>query len=232
VTARAVRVVINADDMENLARFWSAALAWPVTPEDSGAVTLSPPSGDVAQVGQLPLTFVPANETKTAKNRVHLDLASRSTEHQAALVSRLEALGARQIDIGQRNVTWVVMADPEGNEFCVVSHLGSVGNDPASAFGDLAPVAAIVFDCADPEAIASFWAAATGWPALGQDDQGVWLRDTTANGPYLDLHRVREPKDAPLRVRFELASSDGRAGPHTDPEGNEYSIGAPRKRTT
>src|SRR6266511_1694204 len=106
MTTRAVCVVINADDTENLARFWSAALAWPVTPENSGAVTISPPTDDPAQAGQLPLTFVQTSELKTAKNRVHLDLASRSTEHQAALVSRLEALGARQIDIGQRNVTW------------------------------------------------------------------------------------------------------------------------------
>jgi len=201
---RTARVVVEAHDPSALARYWSEALDWAVTPERSDGVTVSPPADDPGQAGQLPLTFVPANGTKATKNRIHLDLASRSDEHQAALVARLEALGARRIEIGQGAVTWVVMADPEGNEFCVVSHRGSVGKDPASAFGDLTPVAAIVFDCADPEAIAPFWADALDWPALGQDDEGMWLRDVTSNGPYLDLHRVGEPDDPSLRVRLDV----------------------------
>ena len=202
---RAAGVVIDAHDPSTLARFWSSALDWAITAERIDSVTIAPPGDDPTQAGQLPMTFVPAIEPKVTKNRIHLDLASRSSDHQATLVSRLEALGARQIDIGQRNVTWVVMADPEGNEFCVVSHRGSVGKDPASAFGALRPVAAIVFDCPDPGAIAPFWADATGWPALGRDDQGVWLRDLTSNGPYLDLHRVAEAEDSHLRVRIDVS---------------------------
>ena len=82
----------------------------------------------LAQAGQLPLVFVPVPESKTSKNRVHLDVASMSEEHKAALVARLEGLGARQIDIGQPDeVSWVVMADPEGNEFFCVSPLTAVG---------------------------------------------------------------------------------------------------------
>jgi hypothetical protein len=65
----------------------------------------------------------------------------------------------------------------------VVSHLGSVGKDPASAFAGIGPVAAVVFDCMDPEMIAPFWAAATGWPVLGRDDQGVWLATTKLAAP-------------------------------------------------
>ena len=86
-----------------------------------------------------------------------------------------------------------------------MSHLGSVGKDPASAFAGIGPMAAVVFDCADPEGIAPFWAAATGWAALGRDDEGVWLRDVTAGGPYLDLHRVSEPKQVKLRVHLDVA---------------------------
>ena len=158
---------------------------------------------DPAQAGQLPLVVVPVAEPKRSKNRVHLDLASTSDDHKGALVARLEGLGARQIDIGQPDdASWVVLADPEGNEFCVVSHLGSVGKDPASTFAGIGPVAAVVFDCMDPEVIAPFWAAATGWPVLGRDDQGVWLRDDQGGGPYLDLHRVSEPKTAKLRVHL------------------------------
>ena len=85
---------------------------------------------------------------------MHLDLASSSAEHQSEVVARIEALGGRRVDIGQGDVTWFVMADPEDNELCVVSHAGSVGKDPASAFAGISPVAAVVFDCADPERIA------------------------------------------------------------------------------
>jgi hypothetical protein len=202
---RLVHLVMDAADPASLARFWSAALEWPIVFEESDEVVIAPPGDDPAQRGQLPLVFVPVPEAKTTKNRVHLDLASASAEHQAMLVARLEELGARRLDIGQGTVSWVVMADPEGNELCVVSHLGSVGKDPASAFAGIAPVAAVVFDCAEPEGIAPFWAAATGWAALGQDDQGVWLRAGTAGGPYLDLHRVSEPKDVKLRVHLDVA---------------------------
>ncbi len=198
---RLVHLVVDAADPAGLARFWSVALAWPVTFEEPDEVVIEPPDDDPAQAGQLPLVFVPVSEPKTSKNRVHLDVASTSEQDKAALVARLEALGARQIDIGQPDgVSWVVMADPEGNEFCVVSHLGSVGKDPASAFAGIGPVAAVVFDCMDPEAIALFWAEATGWPVLGRDYQGVWLRDDRGGGPYLDLHRVSAPKTAKLRV--------------------------------
>ena len=199
-------LVVDAADPSAVARFWSAALEWPITYEEPDEVTIEPPEGDPSQKGQLPLVFGTVPEPKTSKNRIHLDLASKSIEHQAALVSRLEGLGARQIDIGQpADVSWIVMADPEGNEFCVVSHAGSVGKDPTSAFAGIGPVAAVVFDCENPEAIAQFWSAATGWPALGQDDEGVWLRDVSAGGPYLDLHRVTEPKTAKLRVHIDVA---------------------------
>ena len=168
-------------------------------------------------------------------------------------VARLEGQGARQIDIGQPDdVSWVVMADPEGNEFCVVSHLGSAGKDPASAFAGIGPVAAVVFDRMDPEAIAPFWAAATGWPVLGRDAQGVWLRDNRGSGPYLDLHRVSEPQDshrvhldvAPSpttatapRLRVSALSAPSRATSAkasvrwtvlADPEGNEFRVLTPR----
>jgi hypothetical protein len=209
MSTRLVSVVMDAADPPSLARFWSAALGWPVTLEEPDEVEVSPPAGEPTQQGQVPLVFVPVPEPKAGKNRVHMDLASTSDEHQAALVARLEGLGARRVDIGQSDVTWVVLADPEGNELCVVSHRGSVGKDPASAFAGIGPVAAIVFDCDDPEAIAPFWAEATGWPVLGRDDEGVWLRDVSRGGPYLDLHRTDEPKAVKLRVHLDIAPFAG-----------------------
>jgi hypothetical protein len=227
---RLVHLVVDAADPAGLARFWSRALEWPVTFEEPDEVVIEPPDDDPAQAGQLPLVFVPVPESKTSKNRVHLDVASMSEEHKAALVARLEGLGARQIDIGQPDeVSWVVMADLEGNEFCVVSHLGSVGKDPASAFAGIGPVAAVVFDCADPEAIAPFWAAATGWPVLGQDDQGVWLRDDRGGGPYLDLHRVSESKTAKLRVHLDVAPFSTTT---TAPRSHASALSAPSRSTS
>ncbi len=92
----------------------------------------------------VPLVFVPVPEPKAGKNRVHLDLASRSAAHQAELVSRARDLGGTPADIGQGDVPWAVLADPEGNEFCVL--------EPRDIYRDTGPVAAILTDCADPAA--------------------------------------------------------------------------------
>lgn len=227
--ARLRDVVFDCRHPASLARFWAAALdGYDVAPYDDAelerlrATGVDDPEDDptvlVEAPGRAPrLWFQRAPEPKRGKNRIHLDLASRSDEHQAALVARLEELGARRIDIGQpATVSWDVMADPEGNEMCVVSHRGSVGKDPASAFGDLWPIAAVVFDCLDPEAVAPFWAAATGWPILGRDDEGVWLRDVDSDAPYLDLHRVTEPKQAKLRVHLDVTAADAGSGADAD----------------
>ncbi|HEY8547594.1 MAG TPA: VOC family protein [Acidimicrobiales bacterium] len=203
MATRLTDVVIDANDPAALARFWSAALDWPVTFEHPRQVTVSPPADDPRQHGQVPLDFVLVTDPKVGKNRLHLDLP---TTDQAATVARLEALGARRVDIGQGpEVTWVVMADPEGNELCVVRQSGSVGSDPASAFGDLAPVAAIVLDTPDPDGVAPFWSATTGWPILGRDEHHVWLRDPAARGPYLDLRRNDDPKVVKVRVHLDVS---------------------------
>ena len=110
----------DADDAVALARFWSELLGWSVDePDDDGEVVVSPPEGSPS--GTLPLLFLPVPEGKTAKNRLHLDLRP---DDQEAAVARAEALGATRIDIGQGDdVTWVVLADPEGNEFCILRAL-------------------------------------------------------------------------------------------------------------
>ena len=104
-----------------LARFWSEALGWRVTYEEDDEVVLEPPAGSPEE-GVVPdLLFLPVPEGKVVKNRVHLDLRPAD---QALEVARLEALGAQRVDVGQDDsVTWVVMADPEGNEFCVLRAL-------------------------------------------------------------------------------------------------------------
>jgi predicted enzyme related to lactoylglutathione lyase len=111
-------LAFDAHDPDALAQFWEAALGWRITDADDEEVVLEPPA-DSPEDGVVPdLLFLRVPETKAIKNRVHLDLRP---ENQAVEVARLEDLGASQVSIGQGDdVTWVVMADPEGNEFCVL----------------------------------------------------------------------------------------------------------------
>ena len=145
----------------------------------------------------LPLVFVPVAEPKAGKNRVHLDLATKSRRHQAAEVERLLALGATPAGIGQRDVPWTVLADPEGNEFCVL--------DPRPVYRDTGPVAAVVADCADPDAIVGFWELATGWKPASSTDGGRSLRSPDGLGPYLELLPSLDRKTVKNRIHLDVA---------------------------
>jgi hypothetical protein len=112
---------IDTVDPDGLAAFWESALGWRRTHDEPDEVVLEPPAGS-REDGIVPdLLFLRVPESKSGKNRVHLDLRPRD---QAAEVRRLEELGARRVNVGQRpDVTWVVLADPGGNEFCVLRAL-------------------------------------------------------------------------------------------------------------
>ena len=108
-------LVIDAAEPETLAAFWSAVLGWEPTGRYEGAVEIAGPVGSGAA-----LTFVPVPQAKLSKNRLHIDVNPVGCD-QAQEVSRLLGLGARRIDVGQGERSWVVLADPEGNEFCVLA---------------------------------------------------------------------------------------------------------------
>jgi len=112
---------IDTTDPDRLAAFWQAAIGWRRTYDTPDEVVLEPPEGS-REDGVVPdLLFLRVPEGKAGKNRLHLDLRPKD---QAAEVSRLEGLGARRIDVGQADdVSWVVLADPDGNEFCVLRPL-------------------------------------------------------------------------------------------------------------
>ena len=112
---------VDSNHSDATGRFWEQALGWRRTHSDPDEVVLEPPEGS-PEDGIVPdLLFGRVPEGKTIKNRLHLDL--RPVD-QAAEVARLEGLGAKRISVGQGDdVTWVVMADPEGNEFCVLRAL-------------------------------------------------------------------------------------------------------------
>jgi len=113
VENRIVSLVIDATDAELLAQFWAGALGWQVVKRGSYGVSIGVDGGPF----EIDFRFVP-DEPKLTKNRLHLDIKPVSRD-QAAELSRLLALGARQADVGQGDRNWVVLADPEGNEFCL-----------------------------------------------------------------------------------------------------------------
>ena len=114
-------VTVQALDPSAQARFWTEALGWHLVHEgedEHGAWALVAPARSREEGGlAYPVMFWRTGTAKEVMNRWHFDLAP---DDQATEVARLEALGARRVDIGQGDVSWVVMADPEGNEFCVL----------------------------------------------------------------------------------------------------------------
>jgi Glyoxalase-like domain len=121
MTLRIQCLCIDTADPAGLAGFWQSALGWRRTIERDDEVVLEPPAGS-PEDGVVPdLLFLRVPEGKAVKNRLHLDLRP---EDQAAEVARLEGLGAQRTSVGQGgDVSWVVMADPDGNEFCVLRPL-------------------------------------------------------------------------------------------------------------
>jgi predicted enzyme related to lactoylglutathione lyase len=242
--ARLVHLVLDANDPLKLARFWAAALGWEVE-EEEGGVGVCPAGYHYPDPVALPVMFEPVPEAKAGKNRVHLDLATESAEHQAALVARLRSAGAQPADVGQGDVAWVVLADPEGNEFCVL--------EPRPVYRDTGPVAAVVVDGADPAALAGFWELASGWARVRSNGGLVALRSPQGIGPYLELEQVAGAKTVKNRMHLDVAPHKGEdhaaaveqlkeagAVPAdigqgdvswtvlADPEGNEFCVLSPR----
>lgn len=106
------QVTVDADDPGRLGRWWAAALGWVIVDDEPDVVEIRPTPDRVPG-----LLFLRADDSKRAKNRLHLDFRP---DDQASEVERLLALGASRVDIGQGDAPWVVLADPEGNEFCVL----------------------------------------------------------------------------------------------------------------
>ena len=107
-------VVVDAGDPERLAAFWADVLGWERTEAYEGVVEIAGPDRS-----RPTMVFVPVEEAKAAKNRIHLDVNPTGCDQGEELV-RLLSLGAVQVDVGQGDQTWFVLADIEGNEFCLL----------------------------------------------------------------------------------------------------------------
>ncbi len=113
VENRIASLVIDAADAELLAEFWSAALGWQIVKRGNYGASI----GTTEVPFEIDFRTVP-DGPKTVKNRLHLDIKPVHRDQEAEL-SRLIALGARHVDVGQGDRSWYVLADPEGNEFCL-----------------------------------------------------------------------------------------------------------------
>lgn len=113
MTLRLEDIVVDCRDCSSLARWWQVAIGWQLVDEENGAVELAPAPGQTPS-----MMFIDVAEQKQGKNRLHLDWVPDDQQEE---VERLVSLGASRVDIGQGDVSWVVLADPEGNEFCVLS---------------------------------------------------------------------------------------------------------------
>ncbi len=112
--SRVAVLAIDAVDVESVATFWCLVLGHEVVERAEGIVSIAGTHGPAIDV-------LAVAEVKTAKNRLHLDLRADGTS-TAEELTRLQCLGARRVDIGQgADVSWTVLADPEGNEFCLLS---------------------------------------------------------------------------------------------------------------
>lgn len=196
---RLVHLAVDSADPARLARFWAATLGWELISADPEEADIEPAGYSYPDPVAVPMVFVPVPEPKSGKNRLHLDLNSESPAHQQAEIERLLALGATRADIGQGDVPWQVLADPEGNEFCVL--------DPRPV--DTGRFTGVVADCSDPAAVADFWELATGWVRVGESAGEISLRSPRGLGPYLTLLKVPDAKAVKNRIHLDVAPEPG-----------------------
>jgi predicted enzyme related to lactoylglutathione lyase len=201
MTLRLVQIAMNARDDSAVGRFWAEALGWSVSSEEPGVTNVEPVGFAYPDPVAVCIDVLAVPEPKTVKNRVHIDLATTSAAHQADLVARLQDLGATPADVGQGDVSWTVLADPEGNEFCVLA--------PWPGGRDTGPVAAVTVDCADPRAMARFWDEAIDWTLHQVTGDHAVLRSAKGVGPYLQFLRTPDAKTVKNRVHLDLRPYPG-----------------------
>jgi hypothetical protein len=237
MSSQLVALGFDANDPGRLARFWAGVLGREVAAD---GVTLL-----AGEDTEFELRFLPTEAEKTEPNQMHFDLTSKSLEDQQQTVARALELGGRHLDIGQLpDEAHVVLADPEGNEFCVI--------EPGNNFlADTGVIGALSSD--GSQAVGYFWSEALGWPLVWDQDEetaiqsadggskiswgGPPVRPKTAkNRLYLDI-APPAGTDQETEVdrlislgakRNETAPGEDGSLPMTDPDGNEFYVLAPR----
>ena len=220
-------VTFDALDPGKLADFWGGVLGREVRDDDDGSYDVSS-----TQAGQLGLRFVATVEPKTGPNRHHLHLTSTSEDDFQATIDRVVALGGAHIDVGQLpDEPHVVLADPEGNELCVIPP----DNNFLAGTGQLGELS-----CDGSRAVGLFWSEALGWPLVWDQDEETAIQSpqggtkvSWGGPPRLALHGSRD------RLRLDLIADDPEAEAERlvglgatrlderqfqDPDGNDFGI--------
>jgi predicted enzyme related to lactoylglutathione lyase len=239
MTSQLTALCFDANEPLRLARFWAGVLGWEMADDPRDGIALLP-SDDTG----FELRFLSTQAPKTGPNQLHFDLRSTSLEEQQQTVARSLGLGARHIDVGQLpEEGHVVLADPEGNEFCVV--------EPGNSFlADCPFIGAL--SCDGSQGVGYFWSEALGWPLVWDQDEETAIR-SPHGGPKISWGGppVR-PKIGKNRLHFDLAPPvegdvqaeverlgslgatrlDGQGDTGrvvmADPDGNEFSVLTPR----
>lgn len=193
-------LVIDAVDPRSLGRFWSGVLRAPILSDTADLVEMRLQFSDDAD-GFLDVCLqrVPVHQSRP--HRLHLDL--RGGHEQSEVVDRAISLGAAHLDVGQRDVPWVVLGDPEDNAFCVM--------EARPEYVETGPIAAIPIDAADPRRTADFWMAASGridtTPEWAGKHGYVVLRHRSLRGPLLEFCPIDEPKTHKNPMHFDLRAA-------------------------
>jgi len=242
---RLVQVNLKARDDVALGRFWAAALGWTASTQGRGATSVAP-AGFVWTEPDAPVCVdvIAVPDPASVRYRAHLDLATTSAAQHAEVLARLRELGATPAEAARGGAPWPVLADPEGNVFCV--------REPRHTHRDTGPFAAVVVDCADPPAMARFWGAALGWRPQDSTEDHARLRPDRGTGPCLEFLRTPHLVGTDHRAHLDLVPYHGSgqaaevarlrglgATPAdvgqgdapwvvlADPEGNEFCVLAP-----
>ncbi|PAZ10355.1 bleomycin resistance protein [Streptomyces sp. SA15] len=240
MTCQLFALCLDASRPMPLARFWSGFLGWEIVDDPYDGVAVLP-SDDTG----FRIRFLPTREPKVGQNRMHFDLTSTSLEDQQQTVARALDLGAQHIDVGQRpEEGHVVLADPEGNEFCVIGP----GNKFLADCGFIGALA-----CDGSQEVGYFWSEALGWPLVWDQDQETAIRSPhggpkiTWGGPPLlprtGKDRLRFDVAPPVRgdqqaevdrllslgaTRIDTGQREFGSVGMADPDGNEFRVLTPR----
>jgi catechol 2,3-dioxygenase-like lactoylglutathione lyase family enzyme len=236
MTCDLVALCVDANDPVALARFWAGVLGREVVDDGSGEVVL-PPEGEPGFV----VRFAPTSAPKVGPNQMHFDLASSSRADQEATVARALELGAGHLDVGQLpSEEHVVLADPEGNEFCVI--------EAGNGFLAGTPRIGCLSSDGSPE-VGRFWSAALGWPLVWDQDEETAIQSPAGGSkiswggpPYAERTGAQRwrwhlapgrggDQDAEVDRLLALGASRAKGSPRadgavtlTDPDGNELRV--------
>ncbi|MFI6390616.1 VOC family protein [Nonomuraea sp. NPDC050547] len=230
MTSQFAALCFDANDPLRLARFWGELLGREVAEDPRDGVVLLPGAGT-----EFPIRFLPSPADKLGPNQMHFDLTSESPEGQERTVARALELGAEHIDVGQLpEEGHVVLADPEGNEFCVIE----AGN---KFLADTGFIGALSSD--GTQAVGYFWSQALAWPLVWDQDEETAIQSPhggskiTWGGPpvapklgknrlYYDLTASGQEEIDRLVSLGATVTGQGEGGrvEMTDPDGNEFLV--------